>query len=272
MMIKLDQNLKDFSVYISFHQAKSLERRYYFRCCLKSAAAQGCRAVLIHDEKSELTNKEDLNYAKDLGIELYQMEDKNDTGYSKYQKSLELCETKYVSILQDDDWYDHQKTRKIAAILKELNREFILITTNLRIMTDGLVKGEWSVKNRFFMPPSKWVINTELMKKNDPIPEVRYCWDKALAYQFLDKGDILHIPLPLTYYTFHEEQLSTVIVGDSRAKDLLAVENYIKNFKENHVYIYREGALNSTSKSKLVNKFYKKLKANRFVQKLMDKL
>ena len=50
-------SLTDFSIFISLHQANSIERKYLFRCRLKNAITQGCSVTLIYDDSSNLKTR-----------------------------------------------------------------------------------------------------------------------------------------------------------------------------------------------------------------------
>lgn len=235
--------LRNFTIYISFHQANSIERKYLFRCCVKSAILQGCKVVLIHDNSS---NKEELLYAKKLGIELHEMENIPDVGISKFLEAFKICETKYLSFLQDDDWYALEKTRMIGNILEQLskmNYEFSLIITDIRIIENGIEKGIWTLGNNFLVPPSKWIINKDLVKKIGVIPNCPWGWDKAIAFQLLSKGDVLHIQSPLIYYNFHEEQATHKAFSNYTKEDKKEIADYIKGLPLKKIYVYNNNMI-----------------------------
>ncbi len=264
--------LRDFTIFISFHQANSIERKYLFRCCIRSAMAQGCKVVLIHDNSS---NSEELEFARIHGVLLHEMENIPDVGISKFLKAFDLCETKYLSFLQDDDWYDLDKTKKIISALNSVHisnpeKEFALITTDIRIIENGIQKGIWTSRNQFLVPPSKWVINKEIIKSIDPTPDYPWGWDKAIAFQLLSKGHILHLAFPLTYYNFHEEQATHKAKSENTDENMKIVENYIKSLKLNEILIFRGEDIKIAKQSRIITSLVNFIKNTKIFAKLKE--
>lgn len=258
--LQLNPELSDFSIYITFHQANSIARKYCFQCCVKSAVAQGCKVYLVHDETS---NNDELDFAKSKGVELFCMENIKDTGLSKFQKAFELCTTKYLSILQDDDWYEYHKTKIIKSALSDFNQEFAFITTNIRVITDGILKEELGSDYGFITPPSKWVINKSIVKSIDPIPDLPWGWDGAIANQMLSKGDLLHISMPLVYYNYHSEQATNIIPDNIKKQNFNTTDQYLQTLKLHKIYTLNGDEISSrqpTWNKKLQQKFLNRLR------------
>ena len=118
------------------------------------------------------------------------------------------------------------------------------ITTNVIFITNGLIGKESSSGLNYLTPPSKWILNKELIRTLDPSPNTPLVWDQALASQFLSKGDCLHTPDVKTYYSYHEEQATTKILLNQQEvdNDFLICNNYIKTLKIPYrIWYYRNG-------------------------------
>jgi hypothetical protein len=187
---------------------------------------------LIYDEDTE---KENIDFAQKYGIETIKVVNIKDSGFSKVKTAFEHCKNKYCAILQDDDYFNPIRLMFIYEILQKVDQEYALIKTTTFMMRNGIVLGLQGPKEKCLTPPSTWIINKEIVKTIDDyeiLLPLKWGWDKALALQFGQKGDVLWIDRPLSYYTYSDEQATNDFSDEYKQWCDKEIEKYAKNFKK----------------------------------------
>jgi hypothetical protein len=211
--------LSDYTIYISLHTTPTKQRKFLYEIALFTALQQGCKVVVICDFDTE---PENIELAKSKGAEIIKVENVSDSGMNKVLRSIEHCKTKWCCILNDDDAYIPNRIRMIdhlASINPELNPA--IIYTDVIFQQNGLVSGHKGIihvkpNNIYHTPPSKWIINTELVKVNelpllDEFKHQKWGWDYILALLILGKGDGAYFDNASIVYNIHTQNASNII-------------------------------------------------------------
>jgi len=218
----------DISIYISLHTTPTIERKTLYRNCIRSVRDQKCKAYLICDENTEQDN---IQFALESGIDAYKTVNRIDSGMNKFLISLKKCKTKYCAFIQDDDAYSYDYINKVVKALNRITFEPVIIFTNVIFLFYGVFTHIQSILqwdgSYYLTPPSKWIINTEIVNKIIDIEEFNSWsgWDNALARQILSMGIGAYIKDTYIMYNFHDTNAEK-----NNSKVDSKVEEYIKKF------------------------------------------